>query len=88
MPQTMVGTFNCPHIYHEPSESVEIEFCDLNQKRCSGECKRVAEKQTTTSLYDAMHFVKQCEYDVAIDAIHIEWNRNGGFDVAVLGREV
>jgi hypothetical protein len=37
MPQELVGTYNCPHIYHEEiAISHEAEFCKLDNKRCVG----------------------------------------------------
>ena len=37
MPQRLVGTYNCPHIYHEETAiASEGEFCDLDDKRCVG----------------------------------------------------
>jgi hypothetical protein len=38
MPQTLVGTENCPHIYHEDiAIAHEGEFCDIDDNRCVGE---------------------------------------------------
>jgi hypothetical protein len=31
----MVGTWNCPHVYHE-KKYPEAEFCRFNKKRCLG----------------------------------------------------